>query len=95
MLRFAPVMAATVLIAVAGCSTTSSVPAAPVRAWARADGQTITGNPTLLAQAKKDTAECRAAAASPADSIEPCMQARGYYVDILSPGEPSTPVPEG
>jgi hypothetical protein len=58
-------------------------------AWARTDGQLISGSPELTAQARQDIAVCEAA--SPpvlsANGIvgEPCMEERGYYARELTP----------
>jgi hypothetical protein len=52
-------------------------------AWARLDGQRITDNPDLTAQAQTDLAACKAET-PPVAAVgvrgEVCMTERGYYV---------------
>ena len=53
-------------------------------AWARNDGQLISGSPELTAQARKDVSECGAAippvSTSQGVAGEDCMKARDYHV---------------
>jgi hypothetical protein len=55
-------------------------------AWARSDGQRMTGNPNLIADAQADIAACQAEApprAAQGVPGEPCMRERGYYVRLV------------
>ena len=53
-------------------------------AWARNDGQLISGSPDLEAQARTDISECGAAIPPVRTRVgvtgEACMNERGYYV---------------
>lgn len=52
----------------------------PRVAWARKDGQVMTGNPTLLAQGQSDEIQCKASAAQAAGSVSmPTSIAIGDY----------------
>ena len=57
---------------------------APSLAWARNDGQLISGSPELTAQAHKDISECQATIppvrTRQGVAGEACMTERGYYV---------------
>ena len=59
-------------------------PPAPSLAWARKDGQLISGSPELTAQARKDISECLATIppvrTRQGVAGEACMDERGYYV---------------
>ena len=59
-------------------------PFSPNLAWARKDGQLISGNPDLEEQARTDISECGAAIPPIRTRLgaagETCMNQRGYYV---------------
>ena len=63
-------------------------PPAPSLAWARNDGQLISGSPELTAQARKDISECLATIppvrTRKGVAGEACMTERGYYVLEIS-----------
>jgi hypothetical protein len=63
-------------------------PPAPSLAWARTDGQLISGSPELTALARKDISECLATIPPVRTHLgvagEACMTERGYYVLEIS-----------
>ena len=67
-----------------GPGSQAAGPSAPNLAWARKDGQLISGNPDLEEQARTDISECGAAIPPVRTRLgapgETCMNERGYYV---------------
>ena len=59
-------------------------PSAPNLAWARNDGQLISGSPVLTARARSDISECHASTPPVRTGMgvtgEKCMNERGYHV---------------